>query len=145
MSASYAFIRAEKAFPVRRGCLLLGVSTSGYYTWRDRPASATTTRRDAIAAAALVMHTASDGVYGYRKVYRDLVEDGTATSLGVVRRVMREQDLHGTSPRAYRVTTHRDPGAAAAPDLLERDFRSSLPGTKLVGDITYLRTWSGWG
>jgi putative transposase len=78
-------------------------------------------------------------------VFRDLVGDGTATSLAVVRRVMREQRLHGTSPRRYRVTTIRDAGASAAPDLLERDFASSEPGAKLVGDITYLRTWNGWG
>ena len=30
------------------------------------------------------------------------------------------------------------------PDLVRRDFTASVPGTKLVGDITYVRTWEGW-
>ena len=29
-------------------------------------------------------------------------------------------------------------------DLIERDFTSDEPGTRLVGDITYLRTGQGW-
>jgi putative transposase len=30
------------------------------------------------------------------------------------------------------------------PDLLRRDFTADAPATKLVGDITYIRTWEGW-
>ncbi|MGH7485684.1 MAG: IS3 family transposase, partial [bacterium] len=30
------------------------------------------------------------------------------------------------------------------PDLVGRDFTAATPGTKLVGDITYIRTWTGW-
>jgi transposase InsO family protein len=34
--------------------------------------------------------------------------------------------------------------AATIPDLVRRDFSADAPGTKLVGDITYIRTWQGW-
>ena len=34
--------------------------------------------------------------------------------------------------------------AGAVPDLVARDFTADAPGTKLVGDITYLPTWQGW-
>lgn len=27
---------------------------------------------------------------------------------------------------------------------VQRDFTATEPGTKLVGDITYVRTWAGW-
>ena len=147
MSERYAFIRAEKActgFPVRRGCRLLEVSPSGYYVWRDRPASATAARRAEIAAAAAEAHAASDGTHGYRRVHRDLQEAGVACSWKLVRRAMREQNLAGAQPKAYRVTTRQDPEAKAAPDLICRDFTSQEPGTRLVGDITYIRTWTGW-
>ncbi len=30
------------------------------------------------------------------------------------------------------------------PTLLERDFTADEPGTKFVGDITYIRTRQGW-
>ncbi len=147
MSERYAFIRAEKActgFPVRRGCMLLAVSPSGYYAWRERPASQTAARRAEIAELAAQAHAGSDGTNGYRRVHRDLVEAGVACSWKLVRRVLREQNLAGAQPRAYRVTTRQDPDAKAAPDLVRRDFTSLEPGTKLVGDITYIRTWTGW-
>ena len=33
---------------------------------------------------------------------------------------------------------------ASTPDLIGRDFTAATPGTKLVGDISYIRTWTGW-
>ncbi len=147
MSERYSFIAAEKAcsgFPVRRGCMLLEVSPSGYYAWRERPASATAARRAEIAALAADAHAASDGTNGYRRVHRDLLAGGVACSWQLVRRVLREQNLAGAQAAAYRVTTRQDPDAQAAPDLICRDFSSQVPGTKLCGDITYLRTWAGW-
>ena len=37
------------------------------------------------------------------------------------------------------------PGCHGQPaDLVGRDFTADIPGTKLVGDITYIRTWQGW-
>jgi putative transposase len=147
VSARYAFIAAEKAssrFPISRGCRLLRVSQSGFYAWRGRPESATSRRRNALLVWIRRYHRASDGSYGYRKIHRDLVEGGVPASQALVRRVMRDHELHGVAPRRYKTTTVQDPQASAAPDLLERNFCSTEPGARLVGDITYLRTWAGW-
>jgi putative transposase len=46
-------------------------------------------------------------------------------------------------PRPFRPTT-TIPGTGNVPDLLARDFTATAPGTKLCGDITYIRTWQGW-
>ena len=46
MRAKFELIDAEKAnFPIVKMCQWAAVSTSGYYEWRDRPASATAIRR----------------------------------------------------------------------------------------------------
>jgi putative transposase len=124
--------------------MLLEVSTSGFYAWRDRPLSAAAARRERIGELAERAHAAAEGRHGYRRVHRDLVEDGVSCSWKLVRRVMRERDLAGVQAKAYRVTTRQDPDATAAPDLIRRDFSSDEPGSKLVGDITYIRTWAGW-
>ena len=47
-------------------------------------------------------------------------------------------------PRPFRITTQPDPDAPDTVDLVQRDFTAARPGTKVVGDITYIRTWQGW-
>ena len=57
---------------------------------------------------------------------------------------MRVAGIRGISRRrAFTVTTTRDEGRDAAPDLLERDFRASGPNELYVSDITYIPTWAG--
>ena len=73
--------------------MLLEVSTSGYYAWRDRPLSVTAAGRAEIAVLAAIAYAASDGTNGYRRVHRDLLADGVSCSWQLVRRVMREGDL----------------------------------------------------
>ncbi|HJS95663.1 MAG TPA: DDE-type integrase/transposase/recombinase, partial [Solirubrobacteraceae bacterium] len=50
----------------------------------------------------------------------------------------------GAHRRRYRKTTERDPEAAPAPDLMNRDFTATGLDQKYVADITYVRTWEGW-
>jgi putative transposase len=64
--------------------------------------------------------------------------------------VARRRDLAGhvrrvfTAPRAYKRTTVPGEQPVSTPDLIEREFTAGQPGTRLVGDITYLRTDQGW-
>ncbi|MFF8989010.1 IS3 family transposase [Streptomyces sp. NPDC014983] len=61
-----------------------------------------------------------------------------------VARVMRERDIRGVTRRRRRSLTGPDAKAEPAPDLIGRDFHAERPGTRLVGDITYLPTAEGW-
>lgn len=144
MSTKYEFIEAEKAsYPVVMMCAWSKVSRSGYYEWRGRPASATVLRRESLKTAVPAEFTDSDGTYGYRRVHHELVKKGHRASPELVRSLMRELDLQPCQPRPWRPTTTVAGDAADIPDLLRRDFSADAPGVKLVGDITYIRTWQG--
>lgn len=82
--------------------------------------------------------------YGCRRYARELNDRRHACSVDLVADLMREQGLVAIQPRRYRVTTITDDGDVYPPDLLDRAFTAELPGTRLVGDITYLRTGEGW-
>ena len=66
MTDKFAFIDAEKAmFPIVKMCTWLRVSPSGFYAWRDRPASATARRRARLAGLVQAIFDDSDGTYHY--------------------------------------------------------------------------------
>jgi len=119
------------------------VSTSGFYEWRDRPASATARRRAHLGVLVEAIFEVSDQTYGHRRVHAQLARQGEACSLELVRAIMRELGLVPCQPRPWRPTTTIAGDAGPAPDLVARDFSADAPGVKLVGDITYLPTWEG--
>lgn len=144
MSAKYELIDAEKAsYPLVKLCAWLGVSRSGFYEWRGRPDSATATRRKRLTAYIRAAFEASDATYGYRRVHAQLARWGIAASAELVRAIMRAQDLQPCQPRPWRPVTTLAGDAEQIPDLLGRHFTATEPGTKLVGDITYIPTWEG--
>ena len=59
---------------------------------------------------------------------------------------MREHAIVGKHRRRSRRTTIPDPPASARQDLIGRDFTvdPAKVNTRWCGDITYIRTWSGW-
>ena len=58
---------------------------------------------------------------------------------------MRERGLVACQPKRSRNGTTRQAAKTAdIPDLVVRDFTTEVPGAKLVGDITYVRTCQGW-
>lgn len=156
MSERYEFIDAEYAEgsaadrragvapTIRLMCAWLGVSKSGFYDWRNRPTSATAARRELLATKIQALFNAHHGTYGYRRLHAALVRGGEQASPELVRRLMRQLGLVACQPRPWRKTTITGEEPATAPDRVARDFTATEPGTKLVGDITYLRTWAGW-
>jgi transposase InsO family protein len=145
VSEKFALIDAEKAqYPIVKMCTWLEVSASGFYEWRDRPASATAARRDRLAALIQTIFDDSDQTYGYRRIHAALARQGDHCCPELVREIMRELGLVPCQPRPWRpTTTQPGTGAESIPDLVARDFTAAVPGTKLVGDITYLSTWQG--
>ena len=154
MSARYAFIDGEKdttdvagtrKYPVVKMCEWLEVSCSGFYEWCSRPPSATAQRRQRLTLLITKAFTDSDGTYGYRRLHAQLARWGVHCTPELVRELMRTLNLVACQPRPWRHSlTKAGPGAAELPDLVRRDFTADAPGTKMIGDMTYVPTWEGW-
>jgi putative transposase len=139
---------------VRRTCQLLGVPASSYYAWRTRQHRPEPTpraaRHQALTERIVALHAASNGMLGRRPMQQMLRDqDACGCSLGMVHRIMREQHLWARRHRRRVVTTRQDPAATAIPNRYlapdgARDFGSTEPGTRTVGDLTYIRTGEGW-
>jgi transposase InsO family protein len=143
----FRFINESLAgeFPVGAACDVLGVSRSGYYAWRSRPASARATRHDALAAKAAAAHAAGRGAYGSPRVHAALVAGGERVSVNTVAKVMRARGIRAETARAFRPRT-TDAGHArpVADNVLARDFAAPLPDRKWAADVTYVPTGEGW-
>jgi putative transposase len=127
VSEKYSFIDAEKAhYPVVKMCAWLQVSTSGFYAWRDRPASPTARRRARLARLVQAIFDGSDGTYGYRRIHAALRRQGEDCGPELVRDLMRDLGLVPCQPRPWRPTTTQ-PGEASQtiPDLVGRDFTAA--------------------
>lgn len=147
------FIDAEKAtethaagYAVAALCRVLGMPRSSYYAWlASRPAALTRAQaEDDLAADIREIHAASRGAYGAPRVHASLRRAGRQINRKKIERIMRERDIRGITRRRRYNLTKADTKAAPAPDLVGRDFTADEPGTKLVGDITYLPTLMGW-
>jgi putative transposase len=133
-----------KTAGVRAFCRVLGVSASGYYSWRDRPPCERAAANAALTDTIRQVHKLSDGTYGMPRVRAELQEVGYKVSRKRVAHLMRKAHIRGVSRRrAYIVTTERDTRQRPAPDLVNRRFHASAPNQLWVADITYVPTWQG--
>lgn len=136
-------MEVEKAsYPIAMMARLLHVSRSGFYDWLKRPEP-----QDpwfGLRAKIEKLWLDSDKVFGARQIHSKLVADDSNATLYRVRKCMNELGIAGCQPMSSKKTTIRDPNAPKRPDLIGRDFNAAVPTTKLVGDITYLKTGQGW-
>ena len=125
-------------------CRVLGVSSSGYYAWCDRPLSMRARADQALLDQIQAIHERSRGTYGAPRIHAELRAQGVRCGRKRVARLMREANLMGAQRRRYRGTTRQDRQAVPAPDLVRRDFTASAPNQLWVADITYVATGEGW-
>jgi len=124
-------------------CHVLGLSTSGYYAWRERPPSARSRANRALLERIQAIHAFSRRSYGKPRIYAELRDEGGLVNHKRVARLMRLAGLVGATRRRKWRTTRRDPHARPAPDLVQRDFTATGRDQLWVADITYIPTGSG--
>lgn len=141
----YQFIEQHKQeFPSVVMCNVLGVSESGFYAWRKRPASQRQREDARLREEIRQVFVTHRGRYGSPRIQRELKDQGRSLSRKRVARLMREADISAKRKPRRALTTRRDLSHPVAPNVLNREFTASEPNQKWVTDITYIPTMQGW-
>jgi putative transposase len=121
---------------------VLPIAPSTYYQ-ASRPLSARRRRDQQLKVEIRRVYDDNLGVYGARKIWRQLHREGISVARCTVERLTRELGLQGVRRGKPRRTTTPDATAPRPADLVDRDFSATRPNQLWVADLTYVATWSG--
>jgi putative transposase len=127
--------------------LVLGLSRSGYYAWRGRPASERAKESDELITRMKKIHVESRGTYGLPRLLNQLKQDGVSASKGRVARLMKKAGLSGLVKRRFRVkTTDSKHDLPIAPRVFQTEVKAThptRPNQVWASDISYVPTEEG--
>ena len=139
-----AFIDAHrKRFGVEPICRTLQFAPSTFYSAKSRPPCRRRVRDEELKIEIRRVHDENYGVYGARKVWRQLNREEITIARCRTERLMRQLGLCGRIRGKPRRTTFPDAVRPRPPDLVQRRFAATAPNQLWLADITYVATWSG--
>jgi len=144
-----AFIDDHRgAYGVEPICEVLPIAPSTYHAHaarrRDPAKLSTRARRDAALKEEIRrVFEENFGVYGARKVWRQLRRERQEVARCTVARLMKAMGLQGVIRGRTVRTTVSDKAAPCPLDRVNRQFRSPRPNALWVSDFTYVATWAG--
>ena len=144
-----AFIDAHRGdYGVEPICRVLPIAPSTYHDYsakqRDPSRLPPRARRDhALKPEILRVHAENFGVYGVRKVWRQMRREGFEIARCTVARLMRDLGLQGVIRGKPVRTTISDKAAPCPLDQVNRQFQAPAPNRLWVADFTYVATWAG--
>jgi transposase InsO family protein len=139
---------AREVHGVEPICRVLQIAPSTYHAHAARRAdpdkAPPRVRRDARLKESIArVHAENFGVYGARKVWRQLLREGVDVARCSVERLMKDMGIQGVV-RGRRVkTTVNDKSAPCPLDHVNREFKATAPNRLWVADFTYVATWTG--
>ena len=89
------------------------------------------------------MFAANFGVYGVRKVWRQMQREGIEVARCTVARLMRQMGLQGCGSRQDDQDDGQRRAAPCPLDRVNRQFTAPRPNALWVSDFTYVATWTG--
>lgn len=144
-----AFIDEHRdAYGVEPICRVLPIAPSSYrehIAKRRDPArrSARCQRDETLKPEVMRVFAENFGVYGVRKVWRQMQREGFDVARCSVARLMRDLGLQGVIRGKPVRTTISDKAAACPLDHVNRQFHAPAPNRLWVSDFTYVATWAG--
>jgi putative transposase len=129
-------------------CKLLPIAPSTYHAHalqrRDaQKMSPRAKRDDTLCEKIRRVFDENFGVYGARKVWRQLLREGETVARCTVERLMKRLGLRGAVRGKSVKTTISDKAAPCPQDKVNRQFHADRPNALWVADFTYVATWQG--
>jgi putative transposase len=132
---------AERGFPVKVTCGVLGFSTQAFYKWQAKPIC-DRDWDDAHLINVIVDIHEDDPEFGYRFIADELERAGHEAGESRVHRLCREHRIWSTTTKKGR-RHGKVPGPAVHDDLVQRDFSAPAPDVTWLTDITEHPTAEG--
>lgn len=115
-------------------CEIAGVTRTAFYKYKKRPLN----KKDGIDSIILDIYNKSNKRAGYRTIRFILKSQYNLTvNHKRIQRIMRENNIQSIIRKKYRKPKEQ---VIVKENLLNRNFKSSVPGKKFVTDITYIPT-----
>ena len=129
-------------------CKLLPIAPSTYHDHvakqRDPSRLSARAQRDIMLTPEVARIFAENfGVYGVRKVWRQMKREGFDIARCTIERLMRDMGLQGVIRGKPARTTISDKAAPCPLDHVNRQFHAPAPNRLWVSDFTYVATWAG--
>ena len=90
------------------------------------------------------VHAESRQAYGAKKAWLQLRDEGVACGKHRVARLRKQAGIEARRKRRFRLTVENHTTTPAAPNLLRQHFEAERPNRVWVGDMTFIRTRSGY-
>lgn len=121
----------------------LGVSRSGYNSWKNRMPSNREQRKNVIKNKICDIYDGSKQNYGAPKITKKLRETGEKISEKTVGNYMREMGLKAQWVKPYTITTIDSDFSEKYNNILAEKFNPDKPDAVWCSDITYIWTLEG--
>ena len=122
---------------------ILGVSRSGYLSWKNRQPSNTEQNRNRIKEKIKQIYDDSHQNYGAPKITQELYKQGETTAEKTVGNYMRQMGIKAQWVKPYTVTTIDSDFSTKLKNILDEKFHPDEPDAVWVSDITYIWTFEG--
>jgi transposase InsO family protein len=131
-------------YPVPLMSRMLGVSSSGYYAWHDRPLSRRAQEDLRLEVEIKAAHKRTRQSYGAERLQNDLASIGVKAGVCRIKRIRKRLGIRCKQKRRFKATTYSKHHLPIAENLLEQKFEANEPNKVWLSDITYVPTDEGW-
>jgi putative transposase len=135
-------IQQSTGYSVRRICQTLQVPRSSHYHAADPPPSELNDAELTVRIKTIFYEHKRR--YGYRRIVKDLTDQGHTCAPARVRRLMKQNGLIAIQPKSYKPQTSDGRADAPSPNLIKDELPPDKINQIWVGDITYIDCGEKW-